>query len=73
MTKLVPGKMYTHMEVANARTRGQIVGWVQAGAVAIAGLFVLKLVGWIPALLVIGVVGVIAVKLLFGKKRGTGA
>ena len=73
MTKLVPGKMYTHTEVANERTKGQVIGWLQAGAVAVAGFFALKLVGWIPALLVIGVVGVIAVKLLFGKKRGTGA
>jgi hypothetical protein len=43
MSKLVPGEMNTDTEVANARTKGQIIGLIQGGVVTIAGLWVLKL------------------------------
>jgi len=67
MSKLVPGKMYTHTEVANARTKGQIIGWVQGGVATFAALWVLNIVGWLPTIIIIGVVGVLAAKVLFGK------
>ena len=69
MSKLVPNKTYTQLDVQNARTKGQLIGWLQGGVVAFLGLSVLKLLGWIPTLLVIGVVGVVAAKLLFTRKK----
>ena len=68
MTKLVAGKTYTDTDVSNARTKGQLIGWVQGAVVTFAGLWVLKLVGWIPMIIIIGVVGLLAAKVLFGKK-----
>ncbi len=51
---LVP--VHTKQELENARTKGQVVGWLQgAGAMLLLGV-VLKFVGWIP-LLVVGAVG----------------
>jgi hypothetical protein len=69
MAKLVPDKTYTHLDVQNARTKGQLIGWLQGGAVVFAGLFVLKLVGWLPTLLVLGLAGFLAFKVFFGRKK----
>lgn len=42
--------IYTREEVENARTKGQLVGWVQGG-LAVGGLFfLLQFIGWIPLL-----------------------
>jgi len=68
MSKLVPDRMHTPTEVENARTKGQVIGWIQGAGVTIATIWVLKLVGWIPALLVVGVLGFVAFKLLFRRK-----
>ena len=57
-------KLYSKEELALARTKGQMVGWAQgAGSLIVLGL-VLKLVGWIPALLLFAVVGWLLYKLL---------
>jgi hypothetical protein len=58
---------YTHTELENARTKGQVVGWIQgAGALLVLGV-VFKLIGWIPTVLVAGVVGYILYK-MFARK-----
>ena len=44
-------------DVARARRRGQRVGWVQGGAVMVAGALVLNVLGWIPAVLTVGAIG----------------
>jgi hypothetical protein len=67
--KLVPDRMHSPTEVQNARTKGQVIGWIQGAGVTIATIWVLKLVGWIPALLVIGALGFVGFKLLFRKKK----
>ena len=53
----LPEKVYTAKDVVSARHRGQLVGWLQGGAVVIAGAIVLNLLGWIPAVLTVGAVG----------------
>jgi hypothetical protein len=68
VSKLVPTRSYTHTEVENARTKGQLIGWIQGGVVMFAGLWVLKLIGWVPTLLVVGVAVLLAAKVLFGRK-----
>lgn len=62
------GKTYTETELQNARTKGQVVGWVQGGLGMLAGLMVLRIVGWIPALIVVGVIGFLVVKALGSRK-----
>ena len=56
-------------ELETARTKGQVLGWIQgAGAVLVFGL-VLKLVGWIPLILVAIAGAYLAFKVLFGKDK----
>jgi hypothetical protein len=58
---------YTHTELENARTKGQVVGWIQgAGALLVLGV-VFKLIGWIPTVLVAGAVAYLLYK-MFAKK-----
>ncbi len=56
----------TKHELEKARTKGQVLGWVQgAGAVFVVGV-VLRFVGWIP-LIALGAVGAYFVyRVLFG-------
>ena len=44
---------YTRTDLENAKTKGQLIGWVQAGAVLLGGMFLLKAIGWIPVLLMV--------------------
>jgi len=60
----LPDKSYTKEDVDRARTTGKVVGWVQGAAVIVLGGMVLNLVGWIPALVVLGAVGYFAYRLL---------
>ena len=48
-TDLVP--RYTRTDLENARTKGQLIGWLQGAGVAFGVLLVVGLIGWIPAVL----------------------
>ncbi len=60
----VPQKIYTDQDLVRARKKGRIVGWLQGGAVVFGAGFLLKLLGWIPAVLVLGAVGYVGYRLL---------
>jgi hypothetical protein len=64
-SELVPGTdlvpRYTKVDLENARTKGQLVGWLQGAGVTFVLLMVVGLIGWIPAI----VVGVGAAALLY--------
>lgn len=62
-------ELYTKSDVENARTKGQLVGWVQGGAVMLAGSLLLNFLGWIPTLLVLGAGGFLIYKLMSSRKR----
>lgn len=66
----LPTKIYTAKEVAQeverARQRGKMVGWVQGGAAVILGGIALQLLGWIPAIAVVGLMVWILYKLVSG-------
>ncbi|MEE8061517.1 MAG: hypothetical protein V3T16_06785 [Gemmatimonadales bacterium] len=64
----LPERIYTKDELEVARTKGQVIGWIQGVAVVVLGGMVLKLVGWIPALAAVGLVGFIAYKLFSRRK-----
>jgi hypothetical protein len=49
-------QLYTPKDLENARTKGQVIGWIQGAAVAVGGLLLMSLIGWIPALAIAGVV-----------------
>jgi hypothetical protein len=59
---------YTRTDLENARTKGQLIGWVQGGGIVLVGGLLLKFVGWIPTLAVIGVGGFLLYKLLAPKR-----
>jgi hypothetical protein len=64
MTKSnLPG-LYSQQDVENARTKGQLVGWFQGGAVGVGGMILLGYIGWIPTLAVVGIGGFALYKLL---------
>ena len=69
MTDNLPVK-YTRTDLENARTKGQMIGWVQAGAVVLGGMLLLKAIGWLPVLLVVAAATFIGYKVL-SRKKGT--
>lgn len=57
-------QLYTKSDLERAHDKGQLAGWVQgAGSLIVLGL-VLKLVGWIPALLLFAGIGYLVYRLL---------
>lgn len=72
MTDNLPVK-YTRTDLENAKTKGQLIGWVQAGAVVLGGVLLLKAIGLIPVLLVVGVAAFIGYKVVTRKKTGGSA
>ena len=65
MTEL-PERVYTEHDLARARRTGKLIGWIQGGAVVVGGAFVLNLIGWIPTLVGIGIVGYVGYRLVAG-------
>ena len=65
----LPQKIYTDAEVERAKNTSQLVGFAQGvGAMIVLGIG-LKLLGWIPVLVVLGGVAWVLYKLLFGGKE----
>jgi hypothetical protein len=56
-------------EVEKARTKGQVVGWIQgAGTVVVIGV-VFSMVGWIPLIAIGGLGAYVAYRVVFGGKK----
>jgi hypothetical protein len=62
-------ELYTKSDLEKARTKGQLVGWVQGGAVVLAGAVLLSFLGWIPTLVVLGAGGFLIYKLTSSSKH----
>lgn len=62
-------QLYTDQDLLKARHRGKLIGWIQGGAAVLLGGLALQFIGWIPALLVLGVVGYALIRILFGGKK----
>lgn len=60
----------TSQELENARTKGQLIGWVQGAAAFLVLGLVLKFIGWIPVIAVAGLGVFIGYKLLSGRRKG---
>ena len=59
-------RQYSADDLQNARTKGQLVGWLQGGGAVALFVFLLSFIGWIP-LLALSVVVILFV--YFGLKR----
>jgi len=60
--------IYTHDQLENARTKGQVIGWVQGGAAVGALLFLLQFIGWIPLIGVASLLAFMGFKIASRKK-----
>ena len=60
---------YSKKDVDNARTKGQLVGWLQGAAAGVVGMILLGVIGWIPTILVLGVGGFLLYKLSSGSSK----
>jgi hypothetical protein len=60
---------FSRTDLDNARTKGQVLGWVQGLAVGIGGMILLGMLGWIPAILLVGGGGYLLYKAFSGPSR----
>ena len=60
----LPEKIYTDRDLKRAETKGRVIGWLQGGIVVVVGGMILNVVGWIPTLAIVGVVGYVGYKVL---------
>lgn len=65
-------RLHSEQDLERARTKGQIVGWVQGAVVTFVGMLVLNFIGWVPLLLVLAVAGFGAYKYAT-RTKGNGA
>jgi MFS superfamily sulfate permease-like transporter len=57
-------KLHSASELEAARTKGQVIGWVQgAGAMLVLGV-AMSLIGWIPTIVVGALIVVVVAKLI---------
>lgn len=64
--------LFTRREVENARTKGQVIGWVQGGGAVLVGTLLLGFAGWIPIILLGGVAVYVAYRVIFGRSTTSG-
>ena len=69
MAKIELPDLYTKKDVDNARTKGELVGWIKGGVVGVAGVLLLGVIGWLPTLAVIGVGGFVVYKVFSGPSK----
>ena len=55
---------YTKTDVENARTKGQLLGWIQGAGITFALMFVIGIIGWLPGILLGAGVAFVLYKLL---------
>ena len=63
MAKIDLPDLFTRKELEGARTKGELVGMAKGAVLGVAGMLVLKVIGWIPAVAVIGIGGFVLYKL----------
>ncbi len=63
MAKIDLPDLFTRNELESARTKGELMGMAKGAVLGVAGMLVLKVIGWIPAVAVIGIGGFVLYKL----------
>ncbi len=69
MAKIDLPDLYTRKDVDNARTKGELLGFLKGGVVGVVGMLLLGVIGWIPTLAVIGVGGFVVYKVFSGPSK----
>jgi len=64
--------IFTQKQLDNARVRGQVKGWVQGAVSTFLFLLLFEFLGWIPAVIILGLIGFMGYKIFSaGKKAGS--
>ncbi len=63
--------IYTKRQLDNARIKGQVKGWVQGAVSTFLFLLLLNFLGWIPAILILGLLGFMGYKIFTAGKNST--
>ena len=69
MTREYQTAIYTKDQLENARTKGQVIGWVQGGLSVGALLILLQFVGWIPLIAVAALLAFLGFKVAGRSKK----
>jgi hypothetical protein len=69
MTSNLPEKTYTEKQLIGAKATSRVIGWLQGGAVVLGGAILWNLMGWIPVIIGVVVVGWVLTKLLSRSKN----
>lgn len=65
MNEYLP-ELYTDRDLTRARRRGKMVGWLQGGVAVLLFGIGYSLIGWIPTILILGLVAFAVYKLVRG-------
>jgi MFS superfamily sulfate permease-like transporter len=57
-------QLYSKTDLENARTKGQVIGWAQGAGTLLLFMLGMSVIGWIPMLIVIGILVFLGAKLL---------
>lgn len=49
--------IYTQEQLDSARDRSRVVGWIQGGLTMLAAVLLLKMLGWVPLLVLLAAAG----------------
>jgi hypothetical protein len=65
----LPEKTYTETQLTSAKDTSRVIGWFQGGAAVLGGAILWNLMGWIPVIVGVVVVGWVLMKLLSRSKN----
>jgi hypothetical protein len=57
-------KLHSASELQNARTKGQVIGWIQGAGAMLLLSIAFSLIGWIPTILVGALVAFVVMKVV---------
>ena len=69
MTSNLPERTYTEKQLTRVKATSRVIGWLQGGAVVLAGAILWRFLGWIPVIIGVVVVGWVLTKLLSRSKN----
>ena len=64
--------IFTQKQLDGARVRGQVKGWVQGAISTFLFLILFKFLGWIPAIMILGLIGYIGYRIFSAGKNAAG-
>ncbi len=71
MTKSNLPDFYSQKDLDKAKTKGQVIGWIQGGLIGVGGMLLLNLVGWIPLIAITVIGSFVAYKVFAGSSKAS--